>query len=314
MPSPFPGMNPYLEQDRAWSDFHESFMPAARDAIAAQVRPYFIAKINELLFIHELPEDSGRFMGRADVSVTRPPSPTTGDGTAVATVEAPAKVRLPAVDIEPLSFIEIRDRDDWQLVTVIELLSPSNKYAGADREQYLIKRRQLLASTVHFVEIDLLRGGPRMPMHDLPECDYCVLVSRAEVRPEAGLWPIRLRDPLPPVPIPLRPPHADAQIDLQGLLHHIYDAAGYEDYIYRGQPQPQLNAEDAVWRDNSCQAEPLKHKCGSSDLPTPSTAVTISSPVATALVGGTPRSLLAPDAAPNSARVNPCPVGTDRVE
>jgi hypothetical protein len=247
MPSPFPGMNPYLEQDRVWSDFHESFMPAARDAIAAQVRPHFIAKINEHLFIHELPDDSRRFMGRADVSVTSPPSSPVREEPAVATVEAPAKVRLPAVDIEPLSFIEIRDRDDWHLVTVIELLSPSNKCTGADREQYLIKRRQLLASTVHFVEIDLLRGGPRMPLQDLPECDYCILVSRAEARPDAGLWPIRLRDSLPPVRIPLRPPYADAQIDLQGLLHRIYDAAGYEDYIYRGQPQPQLNAEDAIW-------------------------------------------------------------------
>jgi hypothetical protein len=204
MPSPFPGMNPYLEQERAWNDFHESFMPAARDAIAAQVRPHFIAKINEPLFIHELPE------GR-------------------------------------LSFIEIRDRDGWQLVTVIELLSSANKYAGPDREQYLAKRMELLASPVHFVGIDLLRGGPRMPMQDLPECDYCVLVRRMETRLEAGLWPIRLREPLPVVPIPLRPPHPDAQLDLQQILHRIYDAAGYEDYIYRGQPHPQLNAGEAAW-------------------------------------------------------------------
>jgi hypothetical protein len=206
-------MNPYLEQERAWNDFHESFMPAARDAISVQVRPHFIAKINEHLFIHE----------------------------------APATVRLPPVDTERLSFIEIRDRDDWQLVTVIELLSPSNKYAGPDREQYLAKCRELLASAVHFVEIDLLRGGPRMPIEDLPACDYCVLVSRVEARPEAGLWPNRLCERLPVVPIPLRRPHADAQLDLQQVLHRVYDAAGYEDYIYRGQPQPQLNAEDAAW-------------------------------------------------------------------
>jgi hypothetical protein len=247
MPSPFPGMNPFLEQDRAWDDFHESFMPAARDAIAVQVRPHFIAKINEHPFIHELPEDPRRFVGRSDVSVTRPPFAPAAAASSAATVEAPARVRVPAVDRERLSFIEIRDRDGWQLVTVIELLSPTNKYAGPDREQYLAKRRDLLDSAVHFVEIDLLRGGPRMPMEDLPACDYCVLVSRVETRPEAGVWPIRLREPLPPVPIPLRTPHADAQLDLQGLLHRIYDAAGYEDYIYLGQTQPQLNAEDMAW-------------------------------------------------------------------
>jgi hypothetical protein len=240
-------MNPYLEQERVWNDFHESFMPAARDALAAQVRPHFIAKINEHLFIHELPEAPRRFVGRADVGVTRPPFAPPAAELGTTAVEAPARVRLPALDVEQLSFIEIRDRDGWQLVTVIELLSPSNKYAGADRDQYLAKRQELLASAIHLVEIDLLRGGPRMPMENLPACDYCVLVSRAPTRPEAELWPIRLRERLPAVPIPLRPPHADAHLDLQPLLHRIYDAAGYEDYLYRGQPQPQLNAEDAAW-------------------------------------------------------------------
>lgn len=247
MPSPFPGMNPYLEQERVWSDFHESFMPAARDVLAAQVRPHFIAKINEHLFIHELPEDARRFVGRADISVTQPPFAPSSEGTAATTLQAPAKVRLPAVDVERLSFLEVRDRDNWQLVTVVELLSPANKYAGPDREQYLAKRGELLASAVHLVEIDLLRAGPRMPMVDLPVCDYCVLVSRIETRPDADLWPVRLREQLPIVPIPLRAPYADAQLDLQRVLHQIYDAAGYEDYIYHGPPQPRLNAEDVAW-------------------------------------------------------------------
>jgi hypothetical protein len=215
--------------------------------IAAQVRPQFIAKINEHLFIHEMPEDPRRFVGRSDVRLTRAPFAPAAAVPSGAAVEAPARVRLPAVDRERLSFLEIRDRDGWQLGTVIELLSAANKYAGPDREQYLAKRRERLASTVHFVEIDLLRGGPRMPMENLPACDYCVLVSRVETRPEAGVWPIHLREPLPPVRIPLRPPHADAQLDLQGVLHRIYDAAGYEDYIYRGQPHPQLHPEDAAW-------------------------------------------------------------------
>src|SRR5947208_5462061 len=126
-----------------------------------------------------MPGDPRRFVGRSDVSVTRPPFAAAAVPSA-AILEAPARVRLPAVDRERLSFIEIRDRDGWQLVTVIELLSPANKYAGPDREQYLAKRAELLVSTVHLVEIDLLRGGRRMPMEDVPECDYCVLVSRVE--------------------------------------------------------------------------------------------------------------------------------------
>ncbi|MGH7224123.1 MAG: DUF4058 family protein, partial [Gemmataceae bacterium] len=156
--------------------------------------------------------------------------------------------RIPvAIDVERLSFVEIRDRRDRQLVTVLELLSPSNKRQGPDREQYLAKRRQFLAGNVHLVEIDLLRGGPRMPVEDLPDCDYCIMVSRVEKRPDVGIWPVRLRERLPVIPIPLRAPDADARLDLQEALHHLYDAAGYEDYIYTGASQPPLHPDDAAW-------------------------------------------------------------------
>jgi Protein of unknown function (DUF4058)/23S rRNA-intervening sequence protein len=159
---------------------------------------------------------------------------------------APAQVGVPAVDTETLSFLEIHDGDGNELVTVIELLSPSNKYVGPGREQYLAKARQLQRSWVHFVEIDLLRGGPRMPWLDMPECEYCVVVSRFEERPKAGFWPIRLCDRLPEIPIPLRRGDADARLDLQQVLHHIYDAAGYGYYIYKGAPEPPLPAADAA--------------------------------------------------------------------
>jgi hypothetical protein len=198
-------MNPYLEQEDAWHDFHERFCPLVAEILTAQVRPDYIVKIDEHTYTHDLPEG------------------------------------------QRLSYVEIRDRHDRQLITVLELLSPSNKLAGPDREQYLAKRGQPLGSPVHFVEIDLLRGGPRLPLEGLPDCDYYVLVSRAEQRPAADLWPIRLREGLPVIPVPLRPPHGDAQVDLQQVLHRIYDAAGYQDYIYQGQPQPRLSPEDAAW-------------------------------------------------------------------
>jgi hypothetical protein len=151
------------------------------------------------------------------------------------------------VDVERHSYLEIRDRENRQLVTVLELLSPSNKRPGRDRDQYEDKRNALLSGTANFVEIDLLRGGPRMPMQDLPACDYCVLVSRVKPRPIADCWPIRLRDPLPVIPVPLRPDDQDARLDLQAVLHRLYDAAGYEVYIYGGQPDPPLPAVDVAW-------------------------------------------------------------------
>ena len=247
MPSPFPGMNPYLEQDRVWHDFHERFIPSVAEAIAAQADPRYVVKIDEHVFIHELPDEPRRFAGRADVAVAhRGETPTPGPAGS-ALLEAPVQVQLPGIDAERISFVEIRDRDSWRLVTVIELLSPANKRPGADREQYLAKRAELLSGDVHFVEIDLLRGGPRLPLQDLPVCDYYVLVSRAEERPRAGVWPIALREPLPVVPIPLHAPDADATLDLQAVLHRIYDAARYQNYIYATPPQPPLRTNDASW-------------------------------------------------------------------
>jgi Protein of unknown function (DUF4058) len=246
MPSPFPGMNPYLEQATVWHDFHESFMPTVREAIAAQVRPDYIVKIDEHVFIHELPDEPRVLLGRGDVTIASPEEQS-DFGSATATIAAPTQVHLLDVDTEGLSYLEIRDRDSLRLVTVIELLSPSNKQPGTDREQYIGKRAKLLNSDVHFVEIDLLRGGPRMPMNDLKECDYYVLVSRCQDRPRAGVWPIQLRDPLPVIPIPLDPQREDAKLDLQAMLHRVYEAAGYEDYIYRSTPEPALDSADAEW-------------------------------------------------------------------
>ena len=103
-----------------------------------------------------------------------------------------------------MPFLEVRGRLGRELITVLELLGPANKRSGADREQYMAKREELLSSAVHFLEIDLLRGGRRMPLENGRTCDYSVLVSRAEERPRAGFWPIRLRQRLPIVPVPLQ--------------------------------------------------------------------------------------------------------------
>lgn len=210
MPFPFPGMNPYLEQDDAWHDFHEKFLPAFAERLVPQVRPHYIVKLDEHVYVHELPPEPRRL-------------------------------------IERVAFLEIRARRNRELVTVVELLSPANKRSGGDREQYLAKREALLGGRVHLVEIDLLRGGRLLPSEGRPECDYSVLVSRADARPAAGFWPIRLRERLPVIPVPLRSPGEEARIDLQEILDSVYDASGYEDYIYDGAPDPPLSAADAAW-------------------------------------------------------------------
>ena len=243
-------MNPYLEQDDAWHDFHERFIPFVATLLGGQLRPRYIVKIDEHIFVHELPAESRRWVGRADVSVARGSEQTVGQqaaATGTGLLEAPARVRLPAVDRERLSYVEIRDRRDRELVTVVELLSPANKDPGPDREQCLAKRMEILSGPVHLVEIDLLRGGPPLPAANRPDCSYSVLVSRVERRLDADFWPISLRDRLPEIPIPVRAPDHDARLDLQAVLDRIFDDAGYADYIYDGTPRPRLSEEDASW-------------------------------------------------------------------
>jgi len=152
-----------------------------------------------------------------------------------------------SVDIERLSYIEIRERESLQFITAIEVLFPTNKAPGADRGQYLGKRVWYLAGGVNLVEVDLLRGGARMPVENAPTSDYLVMVSRACQKPKVGLWPFSLRDAMPKIPVPLNPGEREAVLDLQSALHRVYDSAGYEDYIYNGEPEPPLTPEQAEW-------------------------------------------------------------------
>jgi hypothetical protein len=248
MPSPFPGMNPYLEQSVIWQDFHNTFLVALREALAPQLRPRYFVRVEEYVYIHDA-DDDRTALGRPDVAVIAKPSPfPVGGGTAMAELVAPAAALVPPeVDEQRSVYLEVRDRAGQEVVTTIELLSPSNKARGPFRDTYWTKVRRVLASPAHFVEIDLLRGGPRMPWEHLPSCDYYALVSRAETRPQADVWPVGLRDPLPRIPVPVRAGEPAAAVDLQALLHRVYDSAGYEDSVYRGAPEPPLAPADAAW-------------------------------------------------------------------
>ncbi len=236
MPSPFPGMNPYIEQPAVWEDFHTRFMTAAAEVIGAQVEPRYFVKIEERLFLHE-PFSTGREpFGRPDLSVLPDDS-----------AAAPATVFAPDEEEVAQRYLEVRDRQTREVVTVVELLSPSNKERGDGRAQYWAKTRLLLNRTeTNLVEVDLLRGGPRLPWRDMPACDYYALVCRTGER-RAAFWPVKVRDALPTIPIPLREGEPEPTLDLQALLHHIYDAARYRLFIYDSDPEPPLSASDAVW-------------------------------------------------------------------
>jgi hypothetical protein len=250
MPSPFPGMNPYLEHPHVWHDFHETFCVCCRTALLPALRPKYYCSLDEHVYIHELPEDDRRLVGRGDVVITEvEPSSPAPESVSVQTAASVRGRILPYVDIVSESSLKIRDRDTRELVTSIELLSPSNKMRGEDRNQFIAKRRTLLDTSSHYVEIDLLRGGPRLPVEGLPPCDYYALVSRTETRPDVEIWPLKLRQNLPVVSIPLRAPDQDISLDLYAVLQMAFDAGAYDAVIYKRSPEPPLSTEDQAWAD-----------------------------------------------------------------
>ena len=245
MPSPFPGMNPFLEQNDTWENFHHDFIARAREMLSGQVGPNYYVKVEVRLYLHELSAEERRYFGRGDVGVTGGAIPASS--SADSTLAAPVELLMPNVDVERHCSLEIRDRRKRRVVTVLEILSPTNKTPGADRDDYLRKRNVLMIEPIHFVEIDLRRGGQRPSPPTLPPCDYYVLLSRFEDRPKLGMWPLRLSDRLPVIPIPLIAPDPDVQLDLQAVLDRAYDAADYGKYIYSETPEPPLSEEQLAW-------------------------------------------------------------------
>jgi Protein of unknown function (DUF4058) len=155
--------------------------------------------------------------------------------------------------------IEIRDTANRQLVTAIEVLSPTNK-RGDGREEYLAKRRRMLLSTAHLLEIDLLRQGQRVPMQNpLPRAAYFIFLSRVERRPITEIWPISLTEPLPVVPVPLLPGDKDEVLDLQQTFATTYDLVGYDLALdYTQPPEILLPPEDAAWAETLLRSAGLR--------------------------------------------------------
>jgi hypothetical protein len=247
-------MDPYIEGS-VWEDFHTDFMSALRELLIPLVRPRYVVRIEERAYLEHSPGE-GREWIRPDVAIAaRPTGPLShessgGTGTAVAVAAAPVVVTLPIPEREREHFLTIRERESMEVVTVIEVLSPSNKRPGSDgRREYLGKRETVLVGPAHLVELDLLRGGERLPtVEPLPPGDYYAIVSRKLRRPEADVYFWTLRQRLPAIKIPLASYDADVLLDLQAAFATVYDRAGYDYSLdYRYPVEPPLTDEDAVW-------------------------------------------------------------------
>jgi hypothetical protein len=251
MTSPFPGVDPYLEDQGYWREFHSKFLNGIQDTLAERVPDAYEVRIEERLSLNYEPDPRPPCETWPDVAVLRKSgAPGSGVPTPGTTTLEPVALALPRYQLEEVieHRIEIRRRSDRDLVTVIELLSPSNKEAPGDR-LYSKKRLELIHKQVHLVELDLLMGGKRLPMEDeLPKGHYYAFVSRAERRFLSDTYAWSIRDPLPTIPIPLLAPDPDVPLDLAGIFNTVYQRARYERSIDYAAPLGlSLKPEDRTW-------------------------------------------------------------------
>ena len=236
-----------------WDDFHADMIAEIKRAIAPQLPPHYAVRTGERYYVDVCsPGDMGAVddsLVQSDASVVRVANDWQSVGGA-AVLEAPVETEV-AVELEfREKFLDIREMRSGHIVTTIEVLSPSNKRGGEGRRQYLLKRNACLLGERNFVEIDLLRGGSRMPVASgYPAGEYIVAVFRMTRPGKGGLWPIGLRGPLPVIPIPLLPGEDDLRIDLAPMVNSIYVVSNYGLSINYTLPlSPKLkNREDAAW-------------------------------------------------------------------
>jgi hypothetical protein len=269
MPSPFPGMDPYLEDPARWPDVHQSLITYIRDALQPQVRPRYHARMGERVYILQPP----RAM-YPDVMLTRRPvretalvdlaAPASEATAAEEDLDTPITLVLPPVEHrEP--FVEIVHAAGDEVVTVIEVLSPANKTPGEGHRLYRRKQQEILDSPAHLIEIDLLSQGlhtvtiSEEGMASLPPHRYLVSVKRAPERYRFEVYPIPLQRRLARARVPLREPDADVTLDLQAVFTQCYDNGGYADFLdYQKPPPVALAPEEAAWVDGLLQGKGLR--------------------------------------------------------
>jgi hypothetical protein len=252
MTSPFPGMDPYLE--RHWGDVHHRFVTYACDQIQQRLPPGLRARMEERVFVEA--ESNGRPV-YPDIRVVEYARRQKGKpvSTGRLAVAEPLVISLPDDPVTE-GFIKIIDIGSGdRIVTVIELLSPTNKVPGKGQELYQSKQEECQVGRVHLVEIDLVRTGRRalmVPQELIPESHrttYQVCVYRAWDHSLGEIYPVPLRKRLPVIKVPLRRKDADVPLDIQSVINQCYRKGAYGTLDYEREPDPPFDPEDARWAD-----------------------------------------------------------------
>jgi hypothetical protein len=263
MPSPFPGMDPYLEGE-LFQEFHETLASAIRSQLVEQVRPKYVALLAKrysldrpAVSLFDAPPSRAFY---PDVHVVERRIGESGAPYETDVALDEPEATLPSATDMPQLSVEIRDVAERRLVTVIEILSPANKY-GAGYDEYMRRRTELLKTETHLLELDLLRQGGRIALHGTPPpAPYYVYLSRFERRPDTQIWPVQLGRRLPRVPVPLLPPDRDAVLDIQRAVDACFALVGYElllDYA-AAPPPPEFGPEALGWIDERLRTAGLR--------------------------------------------------------
>lgn len=250
MPSPFPGMDPYLERRTLWHPFHTLLIAELARACEAILPEHYYVSVEQrsYLLLGNDPEE----VQLPDVNIVSNSAPAYPLSARTAGVQAGIEVLVPAPAELLQRYLEIRDLGaSERVITVIEVLSPSNKRPGVGRDDYIAKREDVLVSRTNLVEIDLLRSGPRMPAFGAPVgMDYSVLIARASSRPRAQLLPFSVRDSLPEFPLPLQAGEIEPMVSLAAVFENVYRIGRYHRRLrYDEAPEPPLLDEDERWSD-----------------------------------------------------------------
>jgi hypothetical protein len=260
MPSPFPGMDPFVE-GQIWKGFHSSFIAVLGEMLVAQLRPRYIVQIEDYVYLAREDEEPDRLLepDLAVVEASASMASTSGSAAGAVATLSPTMHTLHMPRRHRQKFLSIRDRQFRNVVTVIELLSPTNKTPGDGYSEYLAKRYNVSYTTAHLVEIDLLRDGQRLATREpLEPGDFYAYVSRTAQASTVEVYHWSLRDRLPVIPIPLAEGDRDVPLDLQAAFTTTYDRWGYNYALnYQRAVEPPLEPTVADWV-RSVVAERLK--------------------------------------------------------
>ena len=218
MPSPFPGMDPYLEEESLWPTFQHQLVLCLYQVLLPGLVDRYRARICQRTYNTE-------------------------------------QVLFTSVVREARSedYLEIRQRLDGRLVTLVDVVSPENKLTSQGRAAYLAKREECKKSGANLIELDLvLRGQPTLiySRDGLAECDYAVTVTRSTQPERYEIYKSTLQKRLPRFKMPLASDDRETVLDLQSTFSRCYDQGGFANKIdYKNSPAVPLTADDTKWLD-----------------------------------------------------------------